>query len=373
MKRFVIFLTAVFVFLFLLPFRAEPDISAESAVVIEARTGIQLYVKNASVVLPMASTTKIMTALVAVENADLSAKITISERAAAVDGSQMGLFAGEIVSLEDLLCMLLMQSANDAAEAIAEGVCGSAEAFVEKMNERAASLGCVNTCFVNPHGLPDSGHYTTAEELAVIAAAAYANETVRGIVSSETRTLSYHGMVIENSNKLLSMYEYACGMKTGFTKVAGRCLVSAAEKDGITLIAVTLKAPDDWNDHIKLLDYAFSRVSLYETVVTGGYRASRPVLNGTERASFINTTPLVVLAIDGKPLYYEYCENLPVNVFAPVDAGKTYGSIVVKINGRAFFSSPLAAVSTVAEKYGELPFLSRFLNTVKKVFFLTVM
>lgn len=346
---------------------ATLNVSAKSGVVIEYLTGTVLFAKNHEEILPMASTTKIMTALVAAEKGDLKAKMRVSEAAAAVEGSQMGLLPGQECTMEDLLYMMLLKSANDAAEVLAENLCGTTESFAELMNNRALSLGCTATHFTNVHGLPDEGHRTTALELALIAAEALKNDTVRQIVGTKTKKLGYHGIVIENSNKLLHNCDYVCGMKTGFTKAAGRCLVSAATKDGITLIAVTLNAPDDWNDHIKMLEYGFSRVSRSEAVSSGEISAEVPTLNGTSPARLINTQPLYCLAIDGIPLPLQLEKHVLPLIFAPVEAGKTQGRSVLKINGAEFSASPLAVAETVLEKQKELSLAERFVYIFKKI------
>lgn len=370
MKKLILCATAVLTFVnFPIRTAADPEISAKSAVVIECKTGIILYEKNADEILPMASTTKLMTALVAAEFGDFERMMTVSEAAAAVDGSQMGLLAEQTISFSDLLYMMLLKSGNDAATVIAENLCGSTEKFVELMNEKAAELGCENTKFANVHGLPNSEHYTTATELAMIAAAAYKNETVREIIGSKTKKLDYFDLVLENSNKLLDSYEFATGMKTGFTKAAGRCLVSSAEKDGIAIIAVTLNAPDDWNDHVKMLDYGFSRVSLCEITAQGEYSAEVPTLNGNSEAKLINTQAVKSLAIDGTPLSVQIEENLPKMLFAPAEAGRTFGSLKVKINGQIFDSVPLALAETVTEKFGETTFPERFWQNFRRIFF----
>lgn len=368
MKKLILWVTVALTFVnFPIKTAAEPEISAKSGIVIECKTGIILYEKNAEEILPMASTTKLMTALVAAEFGNFDKMMTVSEAAAAVDGSQMGILAEQTISFSDLLYMMLLKSGNDAATVIAENLCGSTEKFVELMNEKALKLGCTNTHFANVHGLPNEDHYTTAKELALIAAEAYKNETVREIVSSKTKKLDYFSLVLENSNKLLDSYEYATGMKTGFTKAAGRCLVSSAEKDGITLIAVTLNAPEDWNDHEKMLDYGFSRVKVCEITAQGQYSAEVPTLNGVSKAKLINTQSIKGLGIDGKPLPAEIEEALPKMIFAPAEAGKTYGELKIKVNGKVFSSVPLALAETVIEKYGEQTFAERFWQNFRKI------
>lgn len=352
------------------PMTAEPEISAKSAIVIENSTGIVLYSKNCDEILPMASTTKLMTALIAVESEKLDTEMTVSEKASAVEGSQMGLLPGQKLTLKDLLYMLLLKSANDAAEVIAENIAGTTDAFVDLMNQRAADLGCSNTHFANVHGLPNNEHYTTASDLSVIASTALKNNIVRQIVGTKTKKLDYFGIVIKNSNKLFDLYQYTCGMKTGYTKSAGRCLVSAATKDDITLIAVTLNAPDDWNDHIKILDYGFSRITRKTVVETESFSAEIPILNGTSNAALTNTQSLDTLEIDGVELTFQLERDLPKMLFAPVDSGKTAGRVYLKINGLTFDSSPLAVIETVSEQYVEMTLIERFLNILKKILIL---
>lgn len=221
-------------------------VSARAAVVIDADTGKTLFEQNADSRLPMASTTKIMTALVALGEGDLDRVYTVKPEYAAVEGSSMYLKAGETLSLQDTLYGLMLASGNDAAVAIA-GECGGMTAFVGKMNAKAAELGLTDTHFDNPNGLPSDTHYTTAHELAKITAAALKDPVFRQIVSTKSCTVSGHAL--SNHNRLLSMYDGAIGVKTGFTRAAGRCLVSAAERSGRTIIAVTLNDPNDWNDH----------------------------------------------------------------------------------------------------------------------------
>lgn len=260
-------------------------VSARAAVVIDADTGETLFEQNADSRLPMASTTKIMTALVALGEGDLDRVYTVKPEYAAVEGSSMYLKAGETLSLQDTLYGLMLASGNDAAVAIA-GECGGMTAFVGKMNAKAAELGLTDTHFDNPNGLPSDTHYTTAHELAKITAAALKDPVFRQIVATKNCTVSGH--TLSNHNRLLSMYDGAIGVKTGFTRAAGRCLVSAAERNGRTIIAVTLNDSNDWNDHMEMLDAGFaqySEVTLHkagDTIanarVFGGDTASVPLI-----------------------------------------------------------------------------------------------
>ena len=226
-----------------------PDVSAKSAILIEASTGEVIWSENPDQRLPMASTTKIMTALVAIESGDVKRTVSISPLAVGVEGSSVYLYANEKMTLEDLIYAMLLESANDAAAAIAIEVGGSIEGFADMMNERASSLGLSNTHFENPHGLDGETHYTTARELAIIAREAYSNEILKGIFSTYKKTIPLNETegvrLLINHNKLLKSYDGATGIKTGFTKKSGRCLVSAAERDGLEFIAVTLNAPND--------------------------------------------------------------------------------------------------------------------------------
>ena len=363
MKKFkfyifiVTFILSFVLFIFQYPLNADAlKVSAQCAVTIEASTGIVLSEINPDKVRPMASTTKIMTALVALENASLDDIFKVTSSAALVDGSQLGLVDGDEIILEDLLYMMMLKSANDAAETIAQGVAGSLEAFVELMNKKAREIGCVNTNFANPHGMPNDNHYTTAKELAMITREAMKNDTFREIVGTDKKKLQYHGLVIDNSNRLLEIYTYADGVKTGFTKKAGRCLVSSATKDGVTLITVTLNAGDDWNDHIKLYEHNFTRVKAVELIPAGEYEASRPSLNGKTRTVVTNSEALIGVEIDGKLPYYEYSENLPKFFFAPIQKMKVCGSIYLMYNNLAVSKSPLYCPHGVEQDESEKGF-----------------
>ena len=234
----------------------QPEVSAVSSVLMEAVTGEVLYEKNAWEPHPMASTTKIMSALLCLESGDLDTEFTVDSQAIQVEGSSMGLVEGDTVTKRALCYGMLLPSGNDAAGAAAVRVAGSIPAFVAQMNERAAALGLTQTHFANPHGLDSGENYSTALDLAHLAQAALQNAQLRAVVSTKTAVCA--GRTLTNHNKLLWRYDGCIGVKTGYTRHAGRILVSAAERDGRMLIAVTISDPDDWRDHTALLDYGFA-------------------------------------------------------------------------------------------------------------------
>ena len=248
----------------LCPLRADAiPTSAQSAVLIEAGLQQVLVEQNAHQRLPMASTTKIMTAIVALEYGRLDDSVVISPLAANAEGSSMQLMEGEILTLDELLYGLLLVSGNDAAVAVAELVAGDVDSFVALMNQKACTLGLTDTHFDNPSGLDGDTHFTTAYELALITAHALQNADFcryigtgsKMIFADETRAAKY----LTNKHRLLRQYEGALGGKTGYTKASGRSLVTAAQRDGVTLIAVTINDGSDWLDHTNLLDHGFAR------------------------------------------------------------------------------------------------------------------
>lgn len=243
----------------LLPCRAEAvQLSAAAAILMDADSGEILFEKDAGRCMRIASTTKIMTALVALERAKLTDTITVTA-SHMVEGSSMYLKPGETVTVEELLYGLMLCSGNDAALALAD-CCGGLDAFVQAMNEKAAALGMKDTSFANPNGLDDENHYSTAQDMAVLAAYAAEDPTFRRICSTKTATVG--GRSMTNHNKLLRQIEGCIGMKTGYTKAAGRTLVSCAERQGRRLVAVTLCDGNDWVDHKTLYEMGFAA---YET------------------------------------------------------------------------------------------------------------
>jgi D-alanyl-D-alanine carboxypeptidase len=254
---------------------AEMGVSARSAILIEQESGRVLFEKDAHTKRRIASITKIMTAILAIESGKMDEKATVSNRAIHTEGSAVYLQEGEKIKLEDLVYGLMLRSGNDAAVAIAEHVGGSVEGFVHLMNQKAAEIGMMNTEFANPHGLDDhENHYSSAYDMAILTRYAMENPIYQKISGTKVHRApnpnEQWDRVWRNKNKLLtSLYEYSTGGKTGYTKRAKRTLVSTAQKDGMNLVAVTIDASDDWNDHIGMFNMAFSNYNLFKIKDSG--------------------------------------------------------------------------------------------------------
>jgi len=330
------------------------DISASRAVLYEPITGRVLYEKNKDEQSGMASTTKIVTAITAIEHGNLSDVVTVSKKAADVEGSSVWLGEGEKQTLENLLYGLMLSSGNDAAIAIAEHISGTTENFALLMNETAKKSGAKNSSFKNPNGLDEEGHFTTAYDLAKITAYAMENKKFREIVSTKTKTIPWEGhqwdRTLKNHNKLLNLYVGADGVKTGFTKKCGRCLVSSAVRNGVRLIAVTLNAPNDWNDHIKMLDYGFSIVANKTVVKKNEVIKKAYVRSGTK-----NSVELVASEDINLPMLendsVEIRVNLASEIAAPIQKGKVSGNAEVLVNGKKTAETELVAAEDVDELY----------------------
>ena len=331
-KRFLTLFCAVLTLYSVFPCQVSAiSTSATSSVLIDADSGRVLYAQNENAKMLIASTTKIMTTLVALENGNLNGMVKVSAEAANTEGSSMYLKAGEKLSLETLLYGLMLCSGNDAAVAIAQGVAGSTDKFVKLMNQKAKELGMSHTSFANANGLDDEKHYSTAMDMAVLACAAMDNETFVRIVS--TRTVNVNGRTLTNHNKLLSYVDGCIGLKTGYTKAAGRTLVSCARRNGQRLVAVTLQDGNDWADHAALYEYGFAAypaqraMTIGETVgtlaVTGGLTTSVPLV-----AADSFSWPLA----QGEKLEIRF--DLPESLQAPVSAGTAAGQAVFSLAGK---------------------------------------
>lgn len=362
-----IFLSALLCFCvltgsFILPAHAQPGVSAEAAILIDADSGRVIWSKNADDRHAMASTTKIMTALVALREMPLDTTVEINPAAVGVEGSSVYLYAGEQLTLEDLLYAMLLESANDAAAAIAIAVSGSIDAFAAEMNACAAELGLENTHFTNPHGLWNEEHYTTARELAQITMQALRYPTFRTMVSTYKKTIPLNGdegvRLLLNHNKLLKLYDGVIGVKTGYTKKSGRCLVSAAEREGVTLIAVTLNAPNDWQDHTAMLDYGFANSVRHSFGKAGELSYTLPVVGGKmDYVSVCNTASLEITLSADSPAPELYVE-LPRMLYAPVEADTVVGKVCLLVKGEIVAESPLVAAFSVESAERETGFFA---------------
>lgn len=333
---------------------AGPEVSAQSAVVLTADTGTVLFEKDGHTPRPVASTTKIMTALLALEAAQEQGDplVDITQEMVAVEGSSMGLQAGDSISLTGLAAGMLLASGNDAANAAALYLDGSLESFAARMNQRAAALGMEDTHFVTPSGLDGEdaqglSHLSTAYDMALLARAALEDQAFRQLCSSPSLAVEFAEPVkrvtYTNHNKLLAQYQGCVGVKTGFTKEAGRCLVSAAERDGALLIAVTLNAPNDWQDHTALLDYGFSQVEPYQ-LAGGDVRLTVPVVGSpVEVVSLRGSNGGEVTLPLGQGAQVERVVRVPKFLYAPVEAGEQVGEICWYLEGQLLGSAPLTA------------------------------
>lgn len=258
--------------------KALPQVSAQGAALISGDTGELIFGKNSNGILPMASTTKIMTALVVLERCSPDEAVTIAPEACGIEGSSIYLVPGEKLTVRDLLYGLLLESGNDAAVALAIAACGGTQEFTAEMNKKASELGLTCTSFANPHGLSAENHHTTAAELAKITYYAMKQPLFREIVSTVNYTVKNgEGVPVKyftNHNRLLRSYSGANGVKTGYTLASGRCLVTSAERDGSTFIAVTLNDRNDWRDHEAMLDYAFGNYRTVTFFPAGGLSLS---------------------------------------------------------------------------------------------------
>ncbi len=327
---------------------APEGISAVSAILIEADSGTVIYEKNADEQRAMASTTKIMTAILTIEAGDLDTEFTVDSYAIMVEGTSMGLREGDRVSRRDLLYGILLPSGNDASNAAAVSVAGSIGAFVEMMNSKAEELGLASTHFVTPSGLDAEGHCTTARDLANLTAYAMKNELFREIVGCSSAEVEFgnppYMRTLRNSNKMLTRYEGAIGVKTGFTDNARRCLVSAAERDGVTLIAVTLNAPDDWNDHTAMLDYGFTRVFSYPLELSCFERVA---VAGTGQSVEVSAEEQSIALLPEQRERLTRRVLLPKFVYGSVRQGEELGCIQFLLDGRVVKTCPLYAEGSV--------------------------
>ena len=349
-KIYVFFL--LFAAVFLLSFTSYTiDVSAKGAVLIEMQSGDIVYGKNESLRLPMASTTKIMTAIVVIENANLDTNVIIEPCMTNIEGSSIYLHEGEHLTVSDLLYALLLESANDASVALAYTVGGSIDGFARMMNDKASELGLSNTHFTNPHGLDDCEHYTTPYELGLIALYAMQNPEFANIVSTYKKEIPLNNgegtRVLVNHNKLLRAYDGAIGIKTGFTKKCGRCLVSCAQRNGVKLICVTLNAPNDWNDHKNMLDLGFDKYTSINLIDNIGYTVKLNSIGGNKESFLAKSDESLNVTLEKDNINISAAFEANRLISAPVSVGDIVGRIVFYNNNIEIASVPIKAIENV--------------------------
>ena len=329
----------------LLPVRARA-MSAEKAILMDALTGRILYEKNADSQSLIASTTKIMTALIVCEQCNVLDRMRIPREAVGIEGSSMYLREGEVLTLQELLYGLMLRSGNDAAVALAIYCGGTVEGFAELMNDKARTLGMTESHFVNPNGLDAPDHYSTARDLAVLASYAMDNPIFYKTVS--TKNVQVGERYLTNHNKLLWRVDGADGVKTGYTRAAGRILVSSATRDGRRLVAVTINAPNDWNDHTALLEEGFSRYGVRRIVSAGDVLGAVRIAGGQA-----GQVQLIAVADLDFALCAEDTPEIQLMgsgfVYAPVVAGAEAGYAHVCVNGYPVGKVPLIYGETVEQ------------------------
>lgn len=347
-----------------------PVPSAKGAYLMHFESGGELYSLNEDLMLPMASTTKLMTAIIVSELLPFDKIVTVDEQSVGIEGSSIYLFAGERISVEVLMYGLLLESANDAATALAIECAGSIDNFCSLMNKKAHDLGLTSTSFKNPHGLDHEEHYTTPKELALIAAYALRDERIAGIVSSK----SYKAQVVgsdtyrymTNHNRLLSSYDGAIGMKTGFTKRTGRCLVSAARRDGMTLICVTLGAQNDWQAHHDLLDFGFNNYKVIPLVQKGDISLALDITGGESSQVALTNRDTLTALINKNTTAHEIRLDIRINrpIFAPIAQNKILGFADVIYRSEHIFTLQLTSEENIEAKKPK----SSIINKIKEFF-----
>ncbi len=349
----------------------QPDISSASAVIMEAESGYVVFEKDAHTPRPMASTTKLMTALVAAEMLPLQHEITVSAEAVAVEGSALGLRAGDQITLSDLLTGLLLTSGNDAANVTAMAVAGDIPAFATLMNTKAQALGMQNSGFVTPSGLDAQGHAASAYDMGLLGCAVLRQPFLRKVCATWQTTVQFgqpkKQVWVTNHNRLLKLSNDCIGMKTGYTKKSGKCLVSAAERDGVTVVAVTLNGGDYWNDHLKLYEYAFDRLERVQVDAPPLQPIS--IAGGMQDTVSLHTQPppAVTKPKNDAPSYVTEIE-LPAFLWAPIEKGETVGHVRYRYADGEIVSMPILAVEMVAAR-PRVSIREQFLENFKRCIF----
>ena len=336
-------------------YAAPIELTAKSAIVMDARTGKVLYARDAESKRYPASTTKMMTLIVALEHSNLDEMVTTSQNASSTEGSSLWLSPGEQLRLMDMLYGIMLISGNDATVAVAEHISGSVEKFAKLMPEKAHAIGATNTNFTNSSGLPDPNHITTAHDLAKIAAYGYKNPIFSQIVSTQKKIIPWpgkdHDRELYNENKMLWLFDGGNGVKTGYTDAAGRCLVSAAKRNDIQLVAVVLDSDRMWDDSIALLDYGFQQLQPMTLFNKGDILKTVKVTDGKSDAVKLitNDNMIVPISSDDKEQFRTIIDA-PAKIEAPVVAGQKLGVARILYKDTEIGTVDLIATETVERK-----------------------
>ena len=332
-----------------------PELTAKAAIVMETSTGKVLYSRNGNERRYPASTTKIITLITALEYGNLDDTVMASPNAAATEGSSLWLSAGEQLKLRDMLYGIMLVSGNDATVAVAEHISGSVEGFAKLMTEKAHALGALNSNFSNTSGLPDERHYTTAYDLAKITAYGYKNPLFTEIVSTKHKVIPWpgkdHARDLYNENRMLWLYDGANGVKTGYTDAAGRCLVSAANRNGIQIVAIVLDSERMWDDSIKLLNYGFTQLKQVPIIARGDTLKTVPIREGKQsNIKLLAARDVSVpMAADEHDKFTTVIEA-PSKISAPVAAGQKLGTVKIMYDNVEVASTDLLADHSVEKK-----------------------
>ncbi len=350
-------------------------VSAKSAILICADSGSVIWSKNENAPLPMASTTKIMTALLTLEamQACGNKEIEITDEMVRVEGTSMGLRTGDIVNLDALAKGMLLCSGNDAANAAAIAVAGNTDSFINLMNEKAKAIGMQDTKFVTPSGLDKDNHHSTAKDMASLGAYAMENEDFAKIASQKSMKVKFLNPAktinIKNHNKLLRLYEGCIGVKTGFTKAAGRFLVSCAQKNGVRLVCVTLNSPNDWDDHTKLYNFGFEN-TVSKTFDDKNFKTQIPIKNRkNEFIEAVGTSEFLRTFKKGDENKVNREINLPDECITPIEKGQILGKVVYSLEGKIIGQNDIISSCEIKEiKPTKKGFFKSISGFFKKIF-----
>ena len=373
MFRKVLSFIIITVFLFNLKTTASAEsLSAESYILYHPLTNEIILQKNIDKQLTMASTTKILTGLIACSQYDMGKILTVKSEMIKVEGTSVGLKAGDKISLLELCYGMMLESGNDAANCIAYAISGSLSEFAKLMNKTALEIGMTNSNFVTPSGLDADGHYTTAYDMAILTSAALQNETFREIVSAKTHKAVYNNgnsyRTYSNHNRLLSSLDGCIGVKTGFTKKSGRCLVSACKRNGVELVAVTLNAPNDWSDHARMYEIGYSNlktISYNQNLLP----EKMHICGGDKAEISIKTEPFEIFVPNSVDTQITAQIALPQFLYAPVEISDTVGTIEYYLNDKKIAEIPFTATEKSAiivekQKFIDV-FIKNFLHLIK--------